>query len=219
MFLNAKLPSSPVARQIFRQRGRSCCTILVQAPAPGPEPIQHPASLSGRVIHSVSRNPIVHGPNGKALALTVPAGQSVNGMKSVNGTNIEIVGDRVRIAPQPSGPMDVEIVLGTNGGQLSGVVATSSGKALSNVTVLLAPDDPALMDRRDLYRSTVTDASARYRFGQLPPGDYRLFSWQDVEQDIWFNPSFMTSIQDLGKTVCVAEGGRSEINLAALPVR
>ena len=137
-------------------------------------------------------------------------------VKSVRGTNVEIVGDRVRLAAQPSGSMDVNIVLGVNGGQISGAAVSNSNESLSNVTVLLVPDT---VDRRDLYRSTVSDSAGKYRFDQLPPGDYKLFSWEDVEPDIWFNPAFMSSLRDLGKTVRIAEGTRSDTNVTAIPIR
>ncbi|HLQ76910.1 MAG TPA: carboxypeptidase-like regulatory domain-containing protein [Terriglobia bacterium] len=137
-------------------------------------------------------------------------------VKSVRGANVEIVGDSVRLAAQPSGSMDVNIVLGVNGGQISGAAVSNSSESLSNVTVLLVPD---VVDRRDLYRSTVTDAVGKYSFDQLPPGDYRLFSWEDVEPDVWFNPAFMSSLRDLGKTVRIVEGTRSEINVTAIPMR
>lgn len=135
-------------------------------------------------------------------------------VKSLKGTNVEIVGDRVRLAPA-TGLMDLEIVLGINGGQLSGTAVTNNGTALSNVTVLVAPDS---VNQPSLYRSTVTDAAGRYRFEQVPPGDYKVFSWEDVEPDIWFDAAFMTSLGDLGKAVHIAEGSHGELDVTAIPI-
>jgi len=137
-------------------------------------------------------------------------------VKSIRVSNTEVLGNRIHVAVEPDGPMALEIVIGANGGQLSGTAIGSKGEPLPNVTVLLAPDVP---DRRELYRAIVTDAAGHYHFGNLSPGSYQLFSWEDVEPDAWYNPAFMATLQDVGKKVRISEGSRESVDVNAIPIQ
>jgi len=136
-------------------------------------------------------------------------------VKSFRAANAEMVGNRIHIAGQPDGPIELEIEIGSNGGQLSGTAINSKGEPLSNVTVLLVPD---AADRRDLYRTIVTDAAGHYQFGNLSPGSYQMFSWEDVEPDAWYNPAFMATLQDVGKKIHINEGSHESVDISAIPI-
>lgn len=77
----------------------------------------------------------------------------------------------------------------------------------------------AFWNRTDLYRSLTSDAAGRYRFDGITPGKYLLFSWEDVEADIWFNPQFIGAIEDRGKPVTIVEGSRETLDAAVIPMR
>jgi len=137
-------------------------------------------------------------------------------LKSVSAPNLEAVGNRIRVSSIAGAPSAMEVRLATNGGRLSGSTIAASGEKLSNVTVLLAPLDA---ERRDLFRSDITDSTGNYRFDRLPPGDYKLYAWEDVEPDIWFNPSFAARLQDAGEPVRITENGRQTVIATVIPVR
>jgi len=137
-------------------------------------------------------------------------------VKSIRVSNTEVLGNRIHVAVESDGPMALEIVIGANGGQLSGTAIGSKGEPLPNVTVLLAPDVP---DRRELYRAIVTDAAGHYHFGNLSPGSYQLFSWEDVEPDAWYNPAFMATLQYVAKKVRISEGSRESVDVNAIPIQ
>jgi len=51
-------------------------------------------------------------------------------VKSFRAANAEMVGNRIHIAGQPDGPIELEIEIGSNGGQLSGTAINSKGELL-----------------------------------------------------------------------------------------
>jgi hypothetical protein len=136
-------------------------------------------------------------------------------LKSVSISNVNIDGTRIHVETRPE-PLTLELRIAANGGQLSGSPVTSSSEKLSNVTVLLAPVN---LERRELYRTEVSDPMGSYNFEQLPPGDYKLYAWEDIEPNAWFSPTFAQRMQDQGTLVHVAEGSRQQVDVPAIPLR
>jgi protocatechuate 3,4-dioxygenase beta subunit len=110
---------------------------------------------------------------------------------------------------------DVAIVLGAKAGQIEGTALGETKVAMSNVTVILLPDQ---RNKTDLYKSVTTDASGRFRFEGIVPGQYKLFAWEDVEPDIWYNPEFMRPFEERSKAVAIIEGSRESIDLLVIPI-
>jgi 5-hydroxyisourate hydrolase-like protein (transthyretin family) len=134
-------------------------------------------------------------------------------VKSVRATNAEIVNGWLRM---PTGAaVTLEIVLGV-GGQLNGVARNAAGEAQDNVIVALVPEQ---QDRQSLYKNAVTDNDGRYRFEGIAPGNYRLFSWEDVQPDDWRNPLFIGAQQDPGKPIRIGEGARETADVTMVPAR
>jgi len=109
----------------------------------------------------------------------------------------------------------IEIVLGTHPGILSGTVVNEKQKPGANVNVLLVPD----AGRRrwaDTYRSVTTDLAGRYTIDRIAPGDYIVFSWEEVEEGAWMDPEFMKKYENRGKRIHINEGGQT-LNLTAIP--
>jgi Carboxypeptidase regulatory-like domain len=115
----------------------------------------------------------------------------------------------------PSEPT-LEIVLFTSPGTIEGRVLDSLGEPAIRVSVVLIPE-PVLLHRTDLYRSAQTDASGRYQLNDIPPADYKLFAWEDVEPGAWQDPAFMRGYEDRGKFVRVTEGSTHAVDVVLIP--
>lgn len=98
-----------------------------------------------------------------------------------------------------------EIVVNLKGDSVTGTVLDRDRKPLPNVIVGLIPDEP-LRPRFDLYRSTSTDAAGRYQLNRIPPGNYKLFSWEDIEAQSWLDRAVLRSYEDLGSPLAISEG-------------
>ena len=47
----------------------------------------------------------------------------------------------------------------------------------------------------------------------LPPGDYRVFSWESVADFAWQDPAFMRDYEDRGRAVRLTAGARQTVDL------
>jgi hypothetical protein len=108
------------------------------------------------------------------------------------------------------GPLD--IVLGLNAGTVDAVVVDDKLKAVLDATVVLVPEPPR-RNRADLYESKGTDSTGRARLTGIAPGDYRVFAWDDIPSDAWFDPDYIRPYESRGKAVHISEGGVDTVQL------
>ncbi|MGC9971592.1 MAG: carboxypeptidase-like regulatory domain-containing protein [Bryobacteraceae bacterium] len=113
----------------------------------------------------------------------------------------------------PPGP--IEVVLSPAGGDVEGVVLKENQQPAAGATVALAPDAPR-RDQVHLFRSATADRYGRYVLRGVPPGEYRLFAWEDVEAGAWLDPDFLGEYEKRGETVSVDERGRYTVQLKAV---
>ena len=143
----------------------------------------------------------------------VPAALQNTYVKSVRMGGEDVLERGVHIQGQP--PRDMEIVIGVNGGIVQGVLVDRRQQPVPNAVVAIVPA-PTLRMRTDLYKSTMSDGNGRFRMLGLAPGDYRLFAWEYIEEGIWFDPGFMSSVEIRGKSIRISEGTSQSIELPLL---
>jgi hypothetical protein len=110
----------------------------------------------------------------------------------------------------------VQLVLSSNAGALEGLVRDNLRNVVPRARVVLVPD-PARRQRADLYQSASTDESGRFQLQGIPPGDYLLFAWEDIENDLWQDSEFIKRNEPSGKPVHIIENGRETIETTAIP--
>lgn len=109
-------------------------------------------------------------------------------------------------------PAPFEILLGTDGGHVIGTVADATGKPFAGAQVVFVPRG----DRRNLpsnFRVANSDEDGKFDLPGVPPGDYQLFAWEDVEDRAWLNSEFISSYQDVGTAVTIVPNVRGTITL------
>jgi protocatechuate 3,4-dioxygenase beta subunit len=109
----------------------------------------------------------------------------------------------------------VELTLSTGAGRIAGNV-TKDDHAFPGATVVLVPDAPRRGQAR-FYRQALADASGNFTIANITPGDYKLFAWEEIERGAYFDPDFMQSCEDSGKSVHVEEGGNATAQLVLIP--
>jgi protocatechuate 3,4-dioxygenase beta subunit len=118
-------------------------------------------------------------------------------IKSMRSGGTDVYGDGVTVSGADD--IDVEIVLAAEGG-------TVDGKVAGGATVLLVAA-PELRGRYDSFHAVTADQHGRFHFTNIRPGEYKLFTWDDVEENAWFDPEFLKKFEDQGVPLTIAPGG------------
>jgi protocatechuate 3,4-dioxygenase beta subunit len=113
-----------------------------------------------------------------------------------------------------SGPAEfpVEIVLGSDGASVEGLVLDQDGKPAAGATVVLVPA-PELRERADAYRVTEADQTGRFQIKGIAPGESKLFAWPDVEENAWLNPAFLKPVEAQGEPVKFDPNDRRKVTI------
>ncbi len=137
-------------------------------------------------------------------------------VKSVRVGGNDVLDSGVNLAVG-SGPLEMEVVLGTNAGAVEGRVLNDRNQPVDAAVVGLLPASMSSRGfRMDMYKTTSTDAAGKFEVRGLPPGDYKLFSWEDVDKAAIIDQDFMQLYENLGKTVHVGEGEKPSLELAVI---
>ncbi len=78
----------------------------------------------------------------------------------------------------------LEITIGSDGGRVDGITRGNEDRPIEGGVVALIPADGTPL-------STVSGPGGAFHFVAVPPGDYKLFAWDDVSPDEIGSPEFL----------------------------
>ena len=109
----------------------------------------------------------------------------------------------------------LEITLSSKGARVQGAVLDADNLPAVGVWVVLIPNEP---HRGDLqrYKAVTTDQNGRYVLRGIAPGDYKLFSWEDIDQNAWEDPEFLRAFEDRGEKISAEPSDQKSMDLAAI---
>ena len=116
-----------------------------------------------------------------------------------------------------AGAGSLDVLLSPNPAQVEGAVLDEKQQPAPGATVVLAPDERRRA-RTGLFRTTVTDQHGRFVLKGLAPGDYKLFSWAEIEAGAGQDPEFLKPYERFAQAVTVRENGRETAHLKLLPL-
>jgi hypothetical protein len=160
-----------------------------------------------------SAPPVATGQRGNAMPLAPPPAQrggplaplppALQGayVKAVRLGSVDVLAEGLTVEDEIREPL--EILIGANPGLIEGDVGRTP-----NVTVVLVPKTRT---QRDLYKSVMTDTEGNFTFRGVPPGDYTLFGWDDVETGAWMNADFLQQYESRGRSIHIDEGSRQTV--------
>jgi protocatechuate 3,4-dioxygenase beta subunit len=122
------------------------------------------------------------------------------------------VSDAGIIVPPAGGSLDISLKAGA--GRIEGAVLNEKREPAAGATVVLVPERRT---RYWLYEQASTDQYGRYVFASVPPGEYKLFAWGEVEQDAWFDPEFLKAYEKRAESVFIDENARKNAELSIIP--
>ncbi|HLQ75810.1 MAG TPA: hypothetical protein VK210_00555, partial [Terriglobia bacterium] len=119
----------------------------------------------------------------------------------------------------PTEGLTMEIVLGTNASVLEGRVMRGTEPA-SDITVGMLPNAAnARGFRTDMHRTALTDASGKFQIRGLPPGDYKIFAWEEADKDAIMDLDFVRGYEERGTRLEIKDGETKTVELNVIPAR
>lgn len=111
----------------------------------------------------------------------------------------------------------LSVVLSNDGGRVEGAVLDDQQNPRWG-TVVLVPESSR---RGQIYRykTTTTDQYGRFALSGIPPGEYKLFAWEDIENDAYYDPGFLERYEDLGETISISENTQVTSTLKVIPAK
>ena len=113
------------------------------------------------------------------------------------------------------GAAAIQITLGRGAGTVSGTVQDAKQQPIPGSTVTLLPD-PMKEDRTDLYKVISTDQNGQFALQGIPPGEYKLFAWGEIEQGSYMDPEFLKLHQSKAKKITVKVNSTEQVQLTEI---
>jgi len=125
---------------------------------------------------------------------------------------------------QPGADLSLELTMSSRVAQLGGVVLDANSLPAAGIIVVLIPDPPhrGLVEQ---YKSTPTDQNGKFSMSGLTPGDYKVFSWDSVDESEewyeadWFDPEWLKPYEIKGESIHLEESGRKSVHLTLIETR
>ena len=96
-------------------------------------------------------------------------------------------------------------------GEITGIVKDGAGGAVPGATITVT--DVATNRQRVI----VSSRDGIYTAPSLPPGEYRVYSWEEAEFGAWMDPDFMKPQESRGEAVSIQEGARQAVQVNLIP--
>jgi len=136
-------------------------------------------------------------------------------LKSVRSDQTDVLANGLN-TEAASAPLDV--VLRAGAAQVAGTVQNPNTSAPSpGATVVLIPQDNARKDQQTYYRQAGADQNGAFTFKDLPPGEYKLYAWEDLEAGAYMDPDFMKPVESKGEALTLRENDQKSVQLTLIP--
>jgi hypothetical protein len=110
----------------------------------------------------------------------------------------------------------LQILLDSRGGRLTSAVFDRENRPLPRAQVVLVPD-ATRRHRPDQYRVIRAGDDGRVTIRGIPPGDYKVLAWENIEPNAHLNREYLRSYEDFGIAVRIASGDNSPVAVRSIP--
>ncbi len=107
---------------------------------------------------------------------------------------------------------NLEIILSNTAGKIGGTVLDGDGKPVpgSSVTLISA-------DGKSRPAKESVDDDGSFHFTGVRPGKYRLFAWEEVDDDLWQDPEFRKSYEGRATEITIGPGETQNVQPRVIP--
>ena len=122
-------------------------------------------------------------------------------LKSVSSNGRDVADDGFSVT---GGITALDLVVSANGAFAAGVVVDQKSEVIPDAVVVAIPE-ARFRNHPDRYRKAITDQRGRFSLTGLPPGEYTLLAWENIDGEAYYNPDFLRNYEAQGKVVHLNE--------------
>lgn len=137
-------------------------------------------------------------------------------VKQLRFDRFDALNQPVDVVQRGPDPPTLDIVLSPNVSQIEGIVTDAKMQPVGGVQAVLIPDSNR--DRLDLYKTATTDQAGRFKITSVAPGEFKIFSWETLDGNQYFDPDFLRRSEAAGKPVRVTESSKQSVTLQVIPL-
>jgi hypothetical protein len=133
-------------------------------------------------------------------------------LKAIRAGDKQLAGRRVDLSSKMEA---LTIVLGADVGEVEGSVQNAKGDPVARARVnVIAYGDQA--NRGDLNRFGFTDDKGEFKIKDVPPGEYKVFAWEDVPVGAPQDPEFRKPFEKQAAPLRMQPNGQEKVQVTAI---
>jgi len=125
----------------------------------------------------------------------------------------DVFNEPMHFSGSASSPLDV--ALSPNGGRIDGTIVNDKQEPMRGTEAVLIPDRQR--DRTDLYKTATSDQSGHFAIRGIPPGDYKVFAWDAIEEFAYYDPDLVRLFEQKGAPVRILESSKETLEVKIIP--
>lgn len=131
-------------------------------------------------------------------------------IESVSLGNVQSGEDGIQLGSVPG---KLEVKLNAGGAAVDGAVKGGDDNPMAGATVALIPSTREYLR----YQTALTDQNGAFNFKAVPPGEYKVIAWEEVEPNAYQDPEFLKPFEGKGEKVSLKESEHRSVTLKAIP--
>jgi Carboxypeptidase regulatory-like domain len=112
----------------------------------------------------------------------------------------------------------LEVTISSRGARIEGSVTDKDNHPVTGVWAVLLPvGEPRGQDR--LSQKVATDQYGHFLLRGIPPGRYKVFCWDEVEDGAWEDPDFLKAFENQGQEVSLKEAAFKTVDIVVIETK
>lgn len=136
-------------------------------------------------------------------------------IKSVKANGVDLIDQGLQVA-SGAAPSPITVVYSTNTGTVSGAVTNKDELPAPGAMVVLVPDAGS-HQKPEQYKISTTDQYGHFEIRGVPPGHYKAFAWEKVDEDSYGDPDFLRPFESMAESFDIAGNEQKIVQLKIIP--
>jgi carboxypeptidase family protein len=136
-------------------------------------------------------------------------------LKSAKANGVDLLDQGIRVA-SATGPASIAVVYSSYTGTVTGAVTNKDDLPAAGALVVLVPD-AASRQKLEQYKTSNTDQYGHFEIRGVPPGHYKAFAWEKVNQESYGDPDFLKPVENKSESFDIAANEQKSVQLKMIP--